>query len=227
MKSKILIVEDDPDMGNLLQGYLEYNGFEVDRVYNGEKARTRLAHTDYDVLVVDVMMPKEDGFTFARKIRASGNETPFIYLTAKHMKEDIITGLKLGADDYVQKPFDPDELVLRIKNLIKRTNKVDKRAKSHTIGRYVFEPDNLSLTSAKGQRFLTEKEAKLLRYLCENQNRIIKREDILKTLWSEADFFNGRSMDVFISRLRKYFSEDESIHIESIRGVGFRFTIAE
>ncbi len=207
--TKILIVEDDLDLGNLLKQYLELNKFQVHRVFNGIEAREELKKNTFDILILDVMMPQEDGFTMAEKLQKSHPGLPFLFVTARKMKEDILTGLKLGADDYITKPFDVDELILRIQNILKRNAK----------------PENLTLKTEKSERTLTEKEAQLLEYLLEHKERIIKREEVLNHLWEEADFFSGRSLDVFISRLRKYLAEDSSVQIESIRGVGFRVLV--
>lgn len=224
MMTKVLIVEDDLDLGNLLKQYLELNQFQVSRVYNGEEARAILLSEEFDILILDVMMPKEDGFTLAKKLQTLYPHLPFLFVTAKKLKEDIIAGLQLGADDYVTKPFDADELILRIKNILKRKNQVVETPKSdsYQIGKFTFEPENLILKSAKTEKILTEKEAQLLHYLIQNKDKIIRREDVLGLLWEETDFFSGRSLDVFISRLRKYLSEDPNLQIESIRGVGFR-----
>lgn len=224
MMTKVLIVEDDLDLGNLLKQYLELNQFQVSRVYNGEEARAILLSEEFDILILDVMMPKEDGFTLAKKLQTLYPHLPFLFVTAKKLKEDIIAGLQLGADDYVTKPFDADELILRIKNILKRKNQVVETPKSdsYQIGKFIFEPENLILKSAKTEKILTEKEAQLLHYLIQNKDKIIRREDVLGLLWEETDFFSGRSLDVFISRLRKYLSEDPNLQIESIRGVGFR-----
>ncbi|RAJ32157.1 response regulator transcription factor [Pedobacter cryoconitis] len=224
MNIKVLIVEDDTDLGNLLKQYLEINNFQAHRVYNGIEAREELKREAYDILIIDVMMPKEDGFTLAEKLVQTYPQLPFLFVTARKLKEDILYGLKLGADDYILKPFDADELIQRIRNILKRT-KIAPAPETIQIGIYQFEPVNLMLTSAGDQKILTEKEARLLHYLCLHQNQVIKRNDILNHLWKESDFFNGRSMDVFISRLRKYLAQDKGIHIESIRGIGFRFII--
>ncbi len=224
MRIKVLIVEDDIDLGNLLKQYLELNGFRAHRVYNGIEAREELKRESYDILIIDVMMPKEDGFTLAEKLVLAYPQLPFLFVTARKLKEDIMQGLKLGADDYILKPFDADELIQRVKNILKRTQVIASSAEEIIqIGIYTFEPKNLMLTSFKEQKLLTEKESQLLHYLYQHQNHLIKRNEILNHLWKESDFFNGRSMDVFISRLRKYLSEDKNIVIESIRGVGFRF----
>lgn len=225
---KILIVEDDLDLGNLLKQYLELNQFQVHRVFNGVEARAELKQNFYDILVLDVMMPQEDGFTLAEKLQKTHPDLPFLFVTARKLKEDVLTGLKLGADDYITKPFDADELILRIQNILKRKSspkvqEVTKKPEIYSIGKFKFEPENLILKTEKTERTLTEKEAQLLSFLYQHRDRIIKREEVLNHLWEEADFFTGRSLDVFISRLRKYLSEDNSVQIESIRGVGFRF----
>jgi DNA-binding response OmpR family regulator len=226
MSIKILIVEDDVDLGSLLKQYLELNNFEVHRVYNGIEAREELKRESYHILIIDVMMPKEDGFTLAGKLVQQYPHIPFLFVTARKMKEDVMHGLKLGADDYILKPFDADELIQRVKNILKRTQiHVQAAEEIINIGIYKFEPRNLLLSSTKDQKILTEKESSLLHYLCQYQNQLIKRDDILNHLWKESDFFNGRSMDVFISRLRKYLAQDQTIQIESIRGIGFRFIV--
>jgi len=226
MSIRVLIVEDDADLGNLLKQYLEMNNFEAHRVYNGIEAREKLTSEVYDILIIDVMMPEEDGFTLAEKLIRLYPQLPFLFVTARKQKEDILHGLQSGADDYILKPFDADELIQRVRNIVRRTKNVTPVTQEIIqIGRYKFEPLNLMLTSAKDQKILTEKESHLLHYLCLHQNQVIKRNDILNHLWKESDFFNGRSMDVFISRLRKYLAQDEAIHIESIRGIGFRFII--
>ena len=226
MNIKVLIVEDDIDLGNLLKQYLEINNFQAHRVFNGVEAREELKRKNYDILIIDVMMPKEDGFTLAEKLVQTYPQLPFLFVTARKLKEDILYGLKLGADDYILKPFDADELIQRVRNILKRTKVIPVAQEIIQIGSYKFEPKNLMLTSAeKDQKILTEKESQLLHYLHLHQNQVIKRNDILNHLWKESDFFNGRSMDVFISRLRKYLVQDKTIHIESIRGIGFRFII--
>ena len=224
--TKILIVEDDLDLGNLLKQYLELNKFQVHRVFNGIEAREELKKNTFDILILDVMMPQEDGFTMAEKLQKTHPGLPFLFVTARKMKEDILTGLKLGADDYITKPFDVDELILRIQNILKRNAKPETaKSTSYAFGKFTFEPENLTLKTEKSERTLTEKEAQLLEYLLEHKERIIKREEVLNHLWEEADFFSGRSLDVFISRLRKYLAEDSSVQIESIRGVGFRVLV--
>lgn len=220
---RVLIVEDDLDLGNLLKQYLELNDFQVLRVFNGVEARNELKENKFDIAILDVMMPKEDGFILAQKLRDSQPNLPFLFVTARKMREDVLTGLKLGAEDYISKPFDADELILRIRNILKR-NFISEIPKAQVIslGKLNFDPENLTLQTEKFTRNLTEKESQLLLFLYQNKNRIIKREEVLNHLWEESDFFSGRSLDVFISRLRKHLSEDESLQIESVRGVGFR-----
>lgn len=224
MNYHVLIVEDDVDLGNLLKQYLELNGFNSQRVYDGVEAREELKRRTYDIIIIDVMMPKEDGFTLAEKLVRDYPGLPFLFVTARIMQEDIMRGLKIGADDYILKPFNADELIQRVKNILRRVcATANAEHEVVQIGSYSFDPQNLILSSLHGQKVLTQKEADLLDYFCRHKNQLIKRNDILAHLWQNADFFNGRSMDVFVSRLRKYLSADHTIQIESIRGVGFRF----
>lgn len=220
---KVLIVEDDLDVGSLLKQYLELNKYVVERVFTGKEAREILAKQTFNIAILDVMLPEEDGFTLAEKIRHQYPQLPFLFLTAKKQKEDVLKGLKLGAD-YITKPFDADELMLRIDNILHKSKAMETGTiTNYTIGQFLFEPQNLLLKHAKGDRLLTEKEAQLLEYLYLNKTRLIKRQEVLDHLWEETDFFSGRSLDVFISRLRKHLSADAHVQIESIRGVGYRF----
>jgi len=224
----IFLAEDDLDYASILKQYLEISGFRVTWAKDGAEALEMFPHTNADICVFDVMMPKLDGFTLAGKIIASHPETPIVFLTAKGMKEDKIRGLKLGADDYVVKPFEAEELVLRINNILKRSARqfnVPAETMKINIGRYLFDATNYSLSLNGTTQRLTEKESQLIAYLYHNRNRILKREDILMEVWGSQDFFSGRSMDVFISRLRKYFSTDDSIAIQSYRGLGLEFNV--
>lgn len=227
----ILLAEDDIDYASILKQYLEISGFNVTWAKDGMEALEFYPKAMPDICVFDVMMPKMDGFTLAENIIADYPETPVIFLTAKGMKEDKIKGLKLGADDYVVKPFEADELVLRITNILKRSQRPatvlpagESREKT-AIGTYVFDNSNYTLTHATITHRLTEREAHLIRYLFANKNKMLKREDILCEVWGSDDFFSGRSMDVFISRLRKYFAEDPDISITSYRGLGLEFIV--
>ncbi|PKW30043.1 response regulator transcription factor [Flavobacterium lindanitolerans] len=230
MKKHILLAEDDFDYASILKQYLEFSGFDVTWAKDGKEALKLFPDAQPDICVFDVMMPQMDGFTLAEKVVDTYPETPFIFLTAKSMKEDKIKGLRLGADDYIVKPFEVEELILRITNILKR---VQKTAPQHTadkkfkIGQYLFDSENYLLTHENITHRITEKEAHLIQFLYASKNKLVKREDILKEIWGNDDFFSGRSMDVFISRLRKYFSEDPAISIPSVRGLGFEFNIKE
>lgn len=223
---KILLAEDDADFATVLRQYLEISGFEVLWCKNGEEALAAFRQQTFSICVLDVMMPIIDGFTLAGKIIEINPETPFIFLTARQLKEDKIKGLKLGADDYISKPFEADELVLRLNNILKRTEK-GSNAKSELvkIGSYIFDPKRFELRFKNQIQQLTEKEVLLIDFLYQNRNKILKRDEILKNIWANTDYFSGRSMDVFISRLRKYFGEDATISIESIRNIGLEFKI--
>jgi len=225
---KILLAEDDIDFGAILKQYLELQNFSVIWAKDGEEALALFRTNSFDICVLDVMMPKIDGFTLAEKIVDSHPEIPFVFLTARNQNEDKIKGLKLGADDYIVKPFEADELVLRLTNIIKRT---EKRSLSNAlpnqieIGIFTFDTNRFELKSNLKTQQLTEKEASLLLFLFQHKNQLVKREQVLKAVWENDDFFSGRSMDVFISKLRKYLSEDDTISIESIRNIGLEFKI--
>ena len=223
---KILLAEDDADFAKVLKQYLELYNYEVIWVSDGEMAFSVFKEDIFQLCILDVMMPKMDGFTLAENIINHNPEVPFLFLTAKKLKEDKLRGLKLGADDYIVKPFEADELVLRIQNILKRTEKSTEsilKTEKIQIGKFVFDTERLLLQTANSNQQLTEKEAALLLFLFENKNQLLKREIILKAIWGTDDFFSGRSMDVFISRLRKYFKEDASISIESKRNLGLEF----
>lgn len=225
---KILLAEDDTDFALVLKQYLELHNFRVHRVENGEEALNIFNEITFDICVFDVMMPKMDGFTLAEKINSINTEIPFLFLTARNQNEDKIKGLKLGADDYIVKPFEAEELILRINAIIKRTEKskiVASEKGEITIGSYLFDANRLQLKNAVSTQQLSEKEAALIIFLYQNKNRLLKREQILQSVWQTDDYFSGRSMDVYISRLRKYFSDDPKISIESIRNVGLEFKI--
>lgn len=226
MKKHILLAEDDFDYASILKQYLEFSGFSVTWAKDGKEALKIFPDTNPDICVLDVMMPHMDGFSLAENIIEIYPDTPFIFLTAKSLKDDKIKGLKLGADDYIVKPFEVEELILRIQNILKRTQKSNlstSDSKKFKIGDYIFDEENYLLSHDKITHRITEKEAHLIRFLYTNKNKLVKREDILKEIWGNDDFFSGRSMDVFISRLRKYFNQDPTISIPSVRGLGFQF----
>jgi len=224
---KILLAEDDADFASVLKQYLELCGYNVTHASDGEKALQLFREEHFNICVFDVMMPKIDGFTLAEKIVKINPEIPFVFLTARQLKEDKIKGLKLGADDYIEKPFEADELVLRLNNILKRSEKptIIPAADEIEIGKYRFDTKRLELKLENHTQRLTEKESALILFLNENKNRLLKREEILNKIWGNDDFFSGRSMDVFISRLRKYFCDDRNISIESIRNIGLEFKI--
>ncbi len=225
---QILLAEDDFDFGSILKQYLELHDYQVLWAKDGKEALKIFNKEQFDICVFDVMMPKMDGFTLAEKVIAIDPEMPFVFLTAKKMKEDKVRGLKLGADDYIVKPFEADILVLRLQNILKRSQRVlSVREEVICIGGYKFDAINHCLSFNDEKQKLTEKETILIQYLYDHKNSMIKRENLLSDVWGNDDFFSGRSMDVFISRLRKYFIKDKNITIESVRGVGLTFKIKQ
>lgn len=216
---KVLIAEDDIDFGNILSQYVSLSGFEVSLARNGKEAWEIFSETRHDICVLDVMMPEIDGFTLAEKIKQEQGSIPIVFLTAKSLKEDIIRGLKIGADDYITKPFDPEVLILRLNNILKRV--YSSVNDEYTISSTTLNFNTLELNCTGKKEKLTLKEAQLLRYLIANKNNILKRDDILTEIWGDDDYFLGRSMDVFISRLRKYISTDKGIELRTVRGTGF------
>jgi len=229
MQPKILLVEDEVDLGNVVKQYLEMSDFSVDLFQNGKTAYEQLKANlvKYQIALIDVSMPEMDGFELANGIIKLGIKLPFLFLTARNEKTDRLYGLKLGADDYISKPFDVDELVLRMKNIIKRNTRSESISSSLIErGDVKFFKDSLKLVFSSGDEFiLTPKESELLVYLFSNENRIIKREELLTQLWGENDYFLGRSLDVFISRLRKYLNKSDCISINNVYGVGFVFNV--
>ena len=215
----ILLVEDDIDLQKVLAQYLELSGFKVVTAHHGKHGLEQFHEHHVDLCVFDVMMPVMDGFTLARKVRTISPDMPIIFLTAKNQKEDKLIGLKIGADDYITKPFEVEELVLRIRNILKRSGKKD--LESITLGRLDIKFDELLIKDSENEFQLTQREGELLKYLLENRNKVLKREDILSELWGQNDYFMGRSMDVFISRIRKYLKSEASVKLDTIRGVGF------
>jgi DNA-binding response OmpR family regulator len=222
---KILLAEDDFDFAHVLKQYLELYHYEVIWAEDGEIALDLFKNQPFDICVFDVMMPKLDGFSLAEKIIRINPEVPFIFLTAKKLKEDKIIGLKLGADDYIVKPFEAEELILRLQNILKRSRQKDLSTETVEIqiGLYLFDTKRLTLKLNDKNQQLTEKEAALIQYFYSHKNQLLKREEILKAVWGNDDFFSGRSMDVYISKIRKYFKEDATISIESIRNIGIEF----
>jgi DNA-binding response OmpR family regulator len=228
MKSKVLLVEDEADLGNVVKQYLEISDFDVDLFPNGRAAFDQLktGEVDYQMALIDVAMPEMDGFELADRILQMGLRLPFLFLTARNERADRLHGLEIGADDYISKPFDVDELVLRMINIIRRNHQnvaPDKLVIER--GGIRFYKDSLKLLIGEKEFMLTPKEAELLDFLFQNENRIVRREEILTRLWGQNDYFLGRSLDVFISRLRKYLHQSGGIRINNVYGVGFVFKV--
>ncbi|MCE2788930.1 MAG: response regulator transcription factor [Saprospiraceae bacterium] len=224
-KAKILYVEDDETLSFVTKDNLEIHGYEVIHCLDGETAIEAFFQNDVDLCILDVMLPKMDGFAVAEKIRATDPNIPILFLTAKSLKDDRIHGLKIGADDYITKPFSIEELILKIEVFLRRKFVSVSANDQYKLGKYVFDYRNLILSIDGNERSLTQKEADLLKMLLDHKNNVVKRSVILEKLWGEDDYFLGRSMDVFISRLRKYLSDDSSIKVDNIHGVGFKLVV--
>jgi two-component system, OmpR family, response regulator len=223
-KIKILLAEDDENLGTLLREYLNVKGFDADWFINGEKAYKSFIKTRYDLCILDVMMPVKDGYTLAREIRQTNTDIPIIFLTAKSLKEDIIEGFKAGADDYISKPFSMEELIFRVEAVIRRTRKESASVvqNEYRVGSYHFFPNTQLLKIGAMEHKLTTKEAELLKLLCVNKNAILDRNFALKTIWVDDNYFNARSMDVYIAKLRKYLKDDPHVQILNVHGKGFK-----
>ena len=227
-KLKILLCEDDENLGMLLREYLQAKGYQAVLCQDGEVGYREFAKGKFDIAVLDVMMPKKDGFTLAQEIRQANTEIPIIFLTARALKDDILEGFKIGADDYITKPFSMEELVLRIEAILRRVH--GKKAKDATvfrIGRFVFDAQKQLLTIGEKQTKLTTKENELLALLCAHSNEILQRDVALKTIWIDDNYFNARSMDVYITKLRKHLKDDDQIEIINIHGKGYKLITPE
>jgi len=225
MKKRILYVEDDPNLAFATKDNLEEYDFEVIHAADGKEALDFFGKEHFDICVLDIMLPKMDGFTLAEKIRSSDNQVPILFLSAKSLQEDKIKGLKLGADDYVTKPFSIEELKLRIDVFLRRSKSEQPapvKTSTSSIGNYLFDFQKLTLNLNGTSQSLTFREAEVLKYLAERPGAVVRRDELLKAIWGDDDYFMGRSLDVFISRLRKYLSGDPEIRIDNIHGVGFR-----
>lgn len=223
-KPRILLAEDDLNLGVLLVDYLESNGFSVHLAKDGQQAIDAMQQNTFQLCILDVMMPYIDGITVGNYISKHHTKVPFLYLTSKSMKEDKQVGYKSGAVDYILKPFDEEELVWKINAILKRsTIKESENLNNYSIGEYVFEPANLLLRNGSFTKRITDKENVILIYLCQNANKVIRREEMLMAIWGTNDYFIGRSLDVFITKIRKYLSKDTSLQIENVFGVGFVF----
>lgn len=223
---KILLVEDDTALNFIIKDNLEQAGYVVTSVQDGESAFKAFTGERFSLCLLDIMLPKKDGFTLAKEIREIDDHVPIIFLTAKSMSEDKIAGLTIGGDDYITKPFNMEELLLKIRIFLKRSlNSIDSANEKnfYKVGHFNFYCDSLVLDANGERKTLTYKEAELLRYFCDNPNKVLSRSDILIQVWGSDDYYLGRSLDVFISRLRKYLSSDERIKILNLHGIGFRF----
>ncbi len=222
-KIKILLCEDDENLGMLLREFLQAKGFNADLFPDGEKGYKAFLKGKYDLCVLDVMMPKKDGFTLAQEIRNVNGEVPIIFLTAKNLKDDVLEGFKLGADDYITKPFSMEELVVRIDAILRRVKgKKDREVTLFRIGKFTFDTQKQVLVSGDSTQKLTTKESELLALLCSHVNDILERNYALKTIWVDDNYFNARSMDVYITKLRKLLKGDPSIEIINIHGKGYK-----
>ena len=223
-KPNILLVEDDQSLNFIIYDHLEEAGYNVTEAKDGEQAFKLFQEVNFDLCLLDVMLPKLDGFSLAEKIREHNQTVPILFLTAKSLQEDKITGFSLGGDDYITKPFSMEELLMRIKVFLRRTGHQPlTSAKKYGIGHFDFYFEELTLTSPQGTKTLTYKEAQLLKYFCEHSETVLHRSDILTNVWGSDDYYLGRSLDVFISRLRKYLKSDSGIRIINLHGIGFRF----
>lgn len=225
-QQKILLLEDDSSLGMVLQEHLQMQGFDVTLCVDGRQGLDEYRPGEYDLCLVDIMMPQLDGLSFAREVRQVSPDVPLIFLTAKSMKEDKIEGFKAGCDDYITKPFSIEELMLRIQAVLRRGTTTSTPAPtSFQIGDYTFDSTHQTLTHGKNQRKLTTKETELLRLLCLHINETVRREVALRRIWNDEGYFAGRSMDVFISKLRKYLRDDPSVEIMGVHGTGFRLVV--
>jgi DNA-binding response OmpR family regulator len=224
---KILLVEDDPSLGFVIQDTLSEAGYRVHLSRDGKEGLKQFNTQAYDLCILDVMMPKKDGFELARDIRKINQQVPIVFLTAKSMTEDKVEGFRSGGDDYITKPFSNEEFLLRLEAILRRNNLTseNEKATQYKIGSYTFNPENYELRSGDFLKVLTKKEAGILKILCEQKNQVIERELITNLVWGDDSYFVGRSLDVFITKLRKYLQHDESVNITNVHGVGFKLEV--
>lgn len=228
-KARLLVVEDDPNLGDILQEYLIMKGYESTLCRDGEAGWAKFKKDKYDMAILDIMMPKKDGFTLGKEIKKVQEDLPIIYLTAKNLKEDIIEGLKIGADDYITKPFSMEELLLRIAAILKRTQKSEEiqALKIYKFGAFELHYDEQFIKSPSGNHKLTSKENELIRLLASEINKLVNRSHALKQIWGDDSYFNARSMDVYLSKIRKILKEDPKVQIITVHGEGFKMVVSE
>lgn len=224
-RKKLLLVEDDPNLGFVIKDNLTVRGYDVTLCADGLEGESMFNSHAFDLCIFDVMLPKKDGFALARAVRERNRNIPILFLTAKSMIEDKLTGFQTGADDFITKPFSLEELQCRIEVFLRRAGADATDEKVFRVGKYEFDPFNLVLRNHTSEKTLTQKEAEVLKLLFKNRDRVLKREEILNEVWGNDDYFMGRSMDVFISKLRKYLREDPAIQIVNYHGVGFRLEV--
>ena len=226
-KLRILLCEDDENLGMLLREYLQAKGYSAELYPDGEAGFKAFLKNKYDLCVFDVMMPKKDGFTLAQEVRAANAEIPIIFLTAKTLKEDILEGFKIGADDYITKPFSMEELLLRIEAVLRRSTglKPEDEQEIFKIGKLTFNSKKQTLFDGEEEQKLTTKESELLRLLCLNVNKVLERNYALKNIWADDNYFNARSMDVYITKLRKHLKKDPSVEIINVHGKGYKLIL--
>ena len=218
---KILLVEDDANLGSLLRGYLDAKGFDTTLETDGDKGFRAFKKDHFEVCILDVMLPVKDGFTLAREIRIQNPDVPIIFLTAKSMKSDILEGFHAGADDYMTKPFVMEELLVRIEAILRRSTRAEQQ-ELFTLGKYVFDANKQLLTSEDKSINLTTKESDLLKMLCQHPNQVLERNYALKSIWKDDNYFNARSMDVYITKIRKHLSDEPGIQILNVHGKGYK-----
>ena len=224
----ILLCEDDENLGMLLREYLQAKGYNAELYPDGEAGYKAFLKNKYDICVFDVMMPKKDGFTLAQEVRAANSEVPIIFLTAKTLKEDILEGFHIGADDYITKPFSMEELLLRIEAVLRRAGaKRPTEDATYKFGKFIFDTNKQTLTINGIEDKLTTKESDLLALLCANSNEILERNMALKTIWEEDSYFNARSMDVYITKLRKRLKDDPEVEIINVHGKGYKLVFPQ
>lgn len=228
-KAKLLVVEDDPNLGDILQEYLEMKGYEPTLCRDGEEGWSKFKKGKFDLCLLDIMMPKKDGFTLAKEIKKVEENLPILFLTAKNQKDDIIEGLKIGADDYITKPFSMEELLLRVNAILKRTHKSEdiNPLKVYTFGGFTLHYDEQFLDGPKGRHKLTSKENELIRLLASEINNLVNRSHALKQIWGDDSYFNARSMDVYLSKIRKLLKDDPKVQIITVHGEGFKLIVSE
>ena len=227
-RTKLLLAEDDPNLGKLLKEYLDAKGYDAKLAVNGKEGFDFFKKGKFDLCLLDVMMPVKDGFTLAKEIRTMNAEIPIVFLTAKSMKEDAIEGFKMGADDYITKPFSMEELLARLKAILRRTkvqNLKENIETKFTIGKYLFDYESQSLAIGKKKLKITSKESDLLKLLCININSVLERQFALNSIWHDDSYYNSRSMDVYIGKLRKLLADDPKVEILNIHGKGFKLLI--